>query len=418
MNRSASPFALATGEFDMASSAIDGQRGTRRRLRGRLRLPLLAAACGVLGLVAAQGSRAQEDRDSPDPWPRPVKLADASLLIYQPQLESWQGNQRHLPRRRRRQRAGQQRAGLWRGVGDGAHRGRPDPARGDAAGRPDHPQRLPDPARPGRGLPWPSCARRCRPTQRTISLDRMEASLAASAEASAEPVAVVNRPPEIIVSYRPAILIPIDGEPALRPVPGTSYERVINTLAVILRAAERRPVLPPRLRRLARGRCARRRLAAGGATDAGARRRRRAGGQACRGRPAERAWRAADHLRPPHPGRAGRVRRPARLPAGRHHGPALGRQHQVRRAVRQRRQPVLRPGRRPLVPVDPGRRAVELRLQQGPAGLLPRDPDRLPGRGRAADGGRHAAGQGGGDRGLDPAHRHRAAEGRARVHRR
>ena len=57
-----------------------------------------------------------------------------------------------LPRRRRRQCAWQQRAGLWRGVGDGAHRSGSDPARGDAAGYPDQPQRLSDPARPGRGL--------------------------------------------------------------------------------------------------------------------------------------------------------------------------------------------------------------------------------------------------------------------------
>ena len=93
------------------------------------------------------------------------------------------------------------------------------------------------PTLPDQGAGLVAELRQALPTaQRTISLDRMEASLAASAEASAEPVAVVNRPPEIIVSYGPAILIPIDGDPALRPVPGTSYERVINTLAVILRA--------------------------------------------------------------------------------------------------------------------------------------------------------------------------------------
>ena len=359
------------------------------------------------GLVAGPGL-AQQVPASPDPWPRQVKLADASLLIYQPQLESWQGNRATF------------RAAVGASVPGGGEpaygvvwataRTEVDPIRRAVTLQDVQITRGDFPTLPGQGAAYLAELRQALPsTQRTISLDRMEASLAASAEASAAPVAVVNRPPR---DHRqlPARDPDPDRRRAGAPA-GAGHELRAGDQHVGGDPArrERRPVLPPRLRRLARGRYARRRLAAGGATDAGARRRHRAGGQACRGRPAERARRAADHLRPPHPGRAGRVRRPARLPAGRHHGPALGRQHQVRRAVRQRRQPVLRPGRRPLVPLDPGRRAVELRLQQGPAGLLPRDPDRLPGRGRAADRGRHAAGQGGGDRGLDPAHRHRAA---------
>ena len=232
---------------------------------------MLAAACGVVGLVAAQGSRAQEDRDSPDPWPRPVKLPDASLLIYQPQLESWRGNSASF-----RAAVGASVPGSSEpayGVVWATARTEVDPIRRAVTLQDIQISRSDFPTLPDQGAGFVAELRQALPTaQRTISLDRMEASLAASAEASAEPVAVVNRPPEIIVSYVPAILIPIDGDPALRPVPGTSYERVINTLAVILRAPGRRPVLSPRLRRLARGRYARRRLAAGGATDAGARR--------------------------------------------------------------------------------------------------------------------------------------------------
>jgi hypothetical protein len=29
----------------------------------------------------------------PDPWPRPIQLSDATLTVYQPQVERWQGNQ-------------------------------------------------------------------------------------------------------------------------------------------------------------------------------------------------------------------------------------------------------------------------------------------------------------------------------------
>jgi hypothetical protein len=29
----------------------------------------------------------------PDPWPRQIQLSNATLTVYQPQVESWQGNQ-------------------------------------------------------------------------------------------------------------------------------------------------------------------------------------------------------------------------------------------------------------------------------------------------------------------------------------
>ena len=44
-----------------------------------------------------------------------------------------------------------------------------------------------------------------------------------------------NAPPRIIISESPAILVPIDGAPVVRPIPGTVFERVINTRALIIR---------------------------------------------------------------------------------------------------------------------------------------------------------------------------------------
>ena len=73
-------------------------------------------------------------------------------------------------------------------------------------------------------------------TIRTISLDRLEASLAL-AGIKPPTVAVQNNPPQVIVSYSPAILVPIDGAPVLQPVPDHSRaKRVINTRALILQA--------------------------------------------------------------------------------------------------------------------------------------------------------------------------------------
>ena len=47
-----------------------------------------------------------------------------------------------------------------------------------------------------------------------------------------------NDPPRIIFSAVPAALVLIDGDPALRPLPGTAYQRVINTKPLVLQDAQ------------------------------------------------------------------------------------------------------------------------------------------------------------------------------------
>ena len=69
---------------------------------------------------------------------------------------------------------------------------------------------------------------------KTISLDRLNASLAL-AGIKPPTVAVQNNPPQVLVSYSPAILVPIDGAPVMKPAPNSSrFQRVINTRALIL----------------------------------------------------------------------------------------------------------------------------------------------------------------------------------------
>ena len=67
-----------------------------------------------------------------------------------------------------------------------------------------------------------------------ISLDRIESSLEA-AHSGARPKALQNDPPAIIVAYRPALLVPIDGEPYWAKVSDSPFERVLNTRALLLR---------------------------------------------------------------------------------------------------------------------------------------------------------------------------------------
>jgi hypothetical protein len=70
----------------------------------------------------------------------------------------------------------------------------------------------------------------------SVSLDQLESALAVagSKQATAQ-VQVNNTPPEIIFSFTPAVLVPIDGEPVWRSSGTAGLDRVINTKAMLLR---------------------------------------------------------------------------------------------------------------------------------------------------------------------------------------
>ena len=76
---------------------------------------------------------------------------------------------------------------------------------------------------------------------RTVSLDRIEANLAIThADQKGNAVPIKNDPPKIFYRSAPAVLVLLDGDPALRPVEGSAgVERVINTRTLILKAGGR-----------------------------------------------------------------------------------------------------------------------------------------------------------------------------------
>jgi hypothetical protein len=70
----------------------------------------------------------------------------------------------------------------------------------------------------------------------TVSLDQLESALAvANSKQTTAQVQVNNTPPEIIFSFTPAVLVPIDGEPVWRSSGTAGLDKVINTKAVLLR---------------------------------------------------------------------------------------------------------------------------------------------------------------------------------------
>src|SRR5262249_54392043 len=80
-------------------------------------------------------------------------------------------------------------------------------------------------------------AARLRGKSRVISLDRLEAELAAleterGSEVKGLPVG--NDPPQVIFATKPSMLVVIDGAPKFRDVGGTSLQKVLNSQAFIL----------------------------------------------------------------------------------------------------------------------------------------------------------------------------------------
>jgi hypothetical protein len=169
-----------------------------------------------------------------DPWPRELKLSNADVVVYQPQINSWEGNKLDFravvavtPKGTKKEIFG---------VIFGTARTHVD--------RIERMVTLEDmkltksnfPTLPDNGASYMRAFQHeTVAAQRTISLDRMEAMLAETGTVKPKPVEVNNNPPRIIVAQAPAILVPISGNPVIRPVPGTNFERVINTEAMILR---------------------------------------------------------------------------------------------------------------------------------------------------------------------------------------
>jgi hypothetical protein len=173
-----------------------------------------------------------------DPWPRKFSFlgsdGNVTLLVYQPQVEKWEGNRlnfRAAVAARTDGTTGEVFGVIW-----GNARTQVD--------RPAHMVTLEDlnltrsnfPTRADNGASYLQQLQLLfTGTSRTIALDRLEASLAASGTVKPKGVIVKNDPPQIIVSYSPAILVPISGKPVWHEVSDSGFERVINTRALILR---------------------------------------------------------------------------------------------------------------------------------------------------------------------------------------
>jgi hypothetical protein len=187
-----------------------------------------APAASATGAAAAPPAA-----PSLDPWPRDIAVPGATLRVFQPQVESWAGNQLAF-----RSAVGAKKDGedavaygvVWATASTAVDRDTRQVALFDV--------KLPRasfPTLPDNGAAVLAALRsEVAARRQTVSLDRLMASLAASGGKRTAPVAVKNDAPKILVSQTPAILIPIAGAPVLRPVPSSGLSRVLNTRACLL----------------------------------------------------------------------------------------------------------------------------------------------------------------------------------------
>ncbi len=192
----------------------------------------LSSALG-LNVAAAAASIASGSPSPVGSWPRQVVLANAVVLIYQPQVNNWTDNRLDFrsalaikPKGSQREDFGVIFATARTNVDKAAHRVALDNlqiTKSDFPTLPDH------------GAAYMAeLQKQFAQGVRTISLDRLKHSPALPGTASPA-AAVLNNVPRVIVSQSPAILVPIDGGPVVRPIPNNAvFQRVINTRALIL----------------------------------------------------------------------------------------------------------------------------------------------------------------------------------------
>jgi hypothetical protein len=167
-------------------------------------------------------------------WPRQIEANGAVVLIYQPQIDSWQGNRLSARSAVAVRPPNSQSASF--GVVWITARTAVDKERGVVLLDDIQIPKVSFPTMPAATQQaYLAAARKHVPSAvQTVPLQEFEANLAAGQASASTAVPVVNTPPRIIVTATPALLVRIDGQPSLRQTQGSPLMRVINTRALIV----------------------------------------------------------------------------------------------------------------------------------------------------------------------------------------
>jgi hypothetical protein len=175
---------------------------------------------------------AASSSNSGDPWPRAINYQGATISIFQPQVDSWVGNQLKAFAAVRVKTAGKQDTDY--GVIWFSARTEVDKVNRMVTLDNFVVTKQSFPTLPNNGSAYANAFILNLPWSKTIALDLLEASLqTTNAVAVQKKYDLQNAPPLIIYSTTPAVLALIDGEPVLRPS-ANSLQKIINTRALML----------------------------------------------------------------------------------------------------------------------------------------------------------------------------------------
>ena len=204
----------------------------RLLLHAFMAIALLLAMYAAVPRASAQTASAPAQAPA-GTWPRDLPLSNAVMTVYQPQVDKWEGDTLQL----RAAVAAKPNGGgnpVFGVIWAEAHTEVDRAARMVTLSNLSLTRiRMPTLDDNGGGY-LRELRQRIPNAVRTIDLDRLQASLAASGQIKSTGLPVRNDVPRIIVSTAPAVLVPIAGEPVLQPTADSRYQRVINTRALIL----------------------------------------------------------------------------------------------------------------------------------------------------------------------------------------
>ena len=167
-----------------------------------------------------------------DPWPRTFDSNGATISVYQPQLNSWNGNQLDAYAAIKIKVSGSEVTNY--GVIWFTARTEVDKVNRTVTLAKFTLTKQNFPTLINNGAAYTKAFQGGMPWTESMPLDELETALATtSVDQQQKRVAVRNDPPRITFSTTPAVLVSIDGKPVLRPS-AEGFLKVINTRALIL----------------------------------------------------------------------------------------------------------------------------------------------------------------------------------------
>lgn len=184
----------------------------------------------------------------PTVWPRDFDNAQQRIELYQPQIDTWQGNR--LEGRAAiavgsvgaAGSAGSKDAAPAYGVAHFSARAEIDKANAIVQLRDIVFDRVDLPGANAANAPDAAALKaalqaRIPPAGLTTSLEQLQASYAGTHDGAAAGLAVQNNVPAILFAERPTLLVLVDGDANWRPLANTPFQRLVNTRALLLKDA-------------------------------------------------------------------------------------------------------------------------------------------------------------------------------------